>query len=171
MSHGVGVRIYFGPSFSLLTYSSGFYINLPLGALTIIVLAFIKVPNAKAQHTGKLSLKAQISRLDLPGSMLVIPSIIMLLLALNWGGTTYAWSSATIIGLFCGSFVEFCIFLAWEGCQGDKGILPFSILLKPVVACGVAVTIFCQGAFFLVVTYLPVWFQGNRAIALYLLSM
>ncbi|KAL9065886.1 MAG: hypothetical protein Q9161_007939 [Pseudevernia consocians] len=43
------------------------------------------------------------SDLDLVGFSIFAPALIMLLLALQWGGTTFAWNSSQIIGLFCGA--------------------------------------------------------------------
>ena len=38
--------------------------------------------------------------MDVVGNVLFLPSIICLLLALQWGGTTYPWSNGRIIALF-----------------------------------------------------------------------
>lgn len=42
----------------------------------------------------------RLKNLDLLGEFFVIPSIVSLLLALQWGGTKYAWSNGRIIALF-----------------------------------------------------------------------
>lgn len=130
-----------------------------------MIIAFINVPSARSQIKGSFTFREQLLRLDLPGCALFIPSVIMLLLAVNWGGTTYAWASATIIGLFCGSFVELCVFLVWEHFQGQNAILPLNIVRKPIVAYCVLVNLLTQGAFFVVVTYIPVWFQVVKNVS------
>jgi hypothetical protein len=52
------------------------------------------------------------------GTVLFVPAIICLLLALQWGGTEYAWNSGRIIALFvvfgvC--IVFFCVDQWWMG--------------------------------------------------------
>lgn len=49
------------------------------------------------------------------GTLLFIPAIVCLLLALQWGGTTYAWDSGRIIALFVvfGVCILVFIFVQW----------------------------------------------------------
>jgi len=78
-----------------------FYINLPLGAITIAALVLTFNPPTRAVENE--TVKERIKRLDLPGVAVFVPAIFMILLALQWGGITYAWSSSRTIGLFvCG---------------------------------------------------------------------
>jgi hypothetical protein len=68
---------------------------------------------------------AKIAQLDIPGNTLFIASIICLLLALQWGGVTYAWSSWRIIllfvlfGLLLAAFVVVQVFMG-EMATGNK---------------------------------------------------
>ncbi|KAM3503895.1 hypothetical protein MY10362_003926 [Beauveria mimosiformis] len=75
-----------------LTWRWCFWINLPLGGLTIfIVLLLVRIPqepNAPAA-TGRPTL----DNLQLPGVVLLLASTVSLLLALQWGGPKYTWSS------------------------------------------------------------------------------
>lgn len=83
----------------------------------------------------------------------------MLLLALNWGGVTYDWGSATIIGLFCGSVGTSVVFVAWEFREGKNAMIPLDMLKNQVIMFASFVSILSQGSLFLVVYYLPIWFQ------------
>jgi MFS family permease len=106
-----------------------FYVNLPVGGVTGTILAFLKIPDSKQQDADLATCKQRLKRLDIPGFTLFTPAIIMLLLALDWGGVTYKWTSSTIIGLFCGAGGAWIMFLLWERTQGE-GVSAISSTLK-----------------------------------------
>lgn len=101
-----------------------FYINSPIGAVTVLPLVIIRVPNAQQDAGLKVSFRGKLARLDPLGSALFAAVIIMLLMAINWGGVTYPWSSSRIIGLLCGSGATFLLFLLWEHRMGEAAMLP-----------------------------------------------
>lgn len=69
-----------------------FYINLPIGAITIIVIAlFFTAPERKA--VAKLTWKERAEQLDLYGTAFFMPAVVCLLLALQWGGSKYEVSN------------------------------------------------------------------------------
>ncbi|KAL9480906.1 hypothetical protein ACSS6W_005692 [Trichoderma asperelloides] len=124
------------------------------GAFSIV--AFI-APLQKRPQTEPIA--RRIRALDLIGASLFIPAILMALLALQWGGSTYAWKSATIIGLFLG-FGGLCVvFVLWQIYKGEEAMLPMTILLNRTVAFSSLTLAFAYGAIFSVVYYLPEWFQ------------
>lgn len=68
-----------------------FYINLPFGgAAMLIIFFFYKFPNQGP--TAELSWSKKLSQLDAPGTALLVPAVVCILLALQWGGQTYAVS-------------------------------------------------------------------------------
>jgi MFS family permease len=68
-----------------------FFINLPIGGLAMVIIFIIlKLPERKIEQ---LSWKEKLLRLDPLGNLFFIPSIVCLLLALQWGGTTYVGQS------------------------------------------------------------------------------
>jgi len=74
-----------------------FYINLPIGCFTILIIALIlHVPSASQT---KLFVRKQIAQLDLLSTACFLPCNISLILALQWGGSTYAWNDRRIITL------------------------------------------------------------------------
>ena len=83
----------------------------------------------------------------------------MLLLALNWGGVTYGWRSATIIGLFCGSAGACVVFFAWEFREGKSAMIPLEMLKHRVIISASLTCVSAQGSLLLVIYYLPIWFQ------------
>jgi hypothetical protein len=86
----------------------------------------------------------------------------MFLLALDWGGTTYAWSSSIVIGLFCGAGVAFIIFAVWEYRLGDNAMIPLSILGQRIIWSSCAVMFFFFSSLMMLSFYLPIYFQTIR---------
>ena len=137
--------------------STGFYINLPLGAITAVILVFFFSPHERT--TTKQSLTHKIKHLDLPGLALFIPAVVMVLLAVQWGGTTHAWKSATIIGLFVGFGVLICLFAAWQWFLKDEASIPPRIMCQRSVYSAAVVVFMGMGSVQLIAYYLPMWFQ------------
>jgi MFS family permease len=71
-----------------------FYINLPVGA--VAAAAFIAFFHPPIRPNEQRPMIERVKKLDLIGASIFVPSIIMLLLALQWGGNTYAASSPEI---------------------------------------------------------------------------
>lgn len=86
----------------------------------------------------------------------------MFILPLQWGGTKYAWSSATIIGLFCGSFSNLLVFLAWEHRMGDEAMIPLGLVKRRVIWSSCLNIAFFVGSAFTFTYYLPIYFQAVR---------
>jgi MFS family permease len=77
---------------SNVTWRWCFYINLPIGGLAMVVIAvFLNVPD---RDTTKLSMKEKLRQLDLLGTSILVPGVVCLLLALQWGGPTYPVSDS-----------------------------------------------------------------------------
>ncbi|TVY20793.1 Efflux pump mlcE [Lachnellula arida] len=137
-----------------------FYINLPAGGVTLAVLAFVRIPeNRERTQEKKLTFGEKINRLDPIGFTLFAPTCVMLLIALQWGGSTHPWNSSTIIGLFIGSGACLLVFLFWENRRGDTAMIPLSMLRQHVFYSSCLVTAAQYGSLSLFAYYLPVWFQ------------
>ncbi|OQE41981.1 hypothetical protein PENCOP_c004G09042 [Penicillium coprophilum] len=143
-----------------LTWRWCFYINLPFGAVTFLfVFFFFQAPKAILK---KNTFKEQLKELDLIGTFFFLPSIISLLLALQWGGTKYPWSNGRIIGLFVVFGVLGLIFIGIEIWAGDRATVP-PRLIKNRNVWGAAWYALAIGASFFVFTfYLPIWFQSIK---------
>jgi hypothetical protein len=158
----------YAPSFPLFAFidSSGFYINLPVGALSAIVLLLIYIPDRlNKTKTKKATVLSTLLKLDLVGFFLFAPFAIMFLMALEWGGTEYPWKSPTIIGLFCGAGATLVIFAAWEYHVGDEAMVPYSMLRKRVVWSSCLVVGFFFGCLFIFSYYLPIYFQAVKGVS------
>ncbi|KAI9729619.1 MAG: hypothetical protein M1818_008466 [Claussenomyces sp. TS43310] len=141
----------------------GFYINLPIGGIIVAGLGFMTIPT----RTPKIntSIWATIDSLDLPGFGLFAPTSIMVLLAVEWGGSTYPWNSATIIGLFCGGGCNLIIFLAWEYRRGDMAMIPLPMLQQQIIWASCVFMFFYFGVQMITSYYLSMYFQAIRDVS------
>ncbi|KAI4128159.1 MAG: hypothetical protein LQ338_002861 [Usnochroma carphineum] len=141
-----------------------FYINLPLGAVTVVGIAiFFKSP--KRQKQESIGFQARFRQFDPIGTTLFIPAIICLLLALQWGGSKYAWSNGRIIALLVifGLLAIGFIFMQFR--QGDNATIPIRIVTQRSVATAAWFS-FCLGAsFFVLIYYVPIWFQAIKGVS------
>ncbi|KAL9076715.1 MAG: hypothetical protein Q9161_000700 [Pseudevernia consocians] len=141
-----------------------FYINLPIGAVTIVGIAlfFTSPPREKENSIGFWEGAKQF---DPIGTTLFMPCIICLLLALQWGGSKYHWGDGRIIALFVVSGVLGVAFAGVQLWKGDNATVPPRILKKRSIAFG-SWFIFCLGgSFFILIYYIPIWFQAIKGVS------
>jgi hypothetical protein len=143
----------------MLLFYQGFYINLPPVGFTILLLLFLRIPEQTDKKPISQNIMPLLRELDIGGFALFAPACIMFLLALNWGGSTYSWKSATVIGLLCGSFATAWIFAVWQWRRGDRAMIPPAIISNRLVLFGCLVSGSQMGALSLLAYYLPLWFQ------------
>jgi EmrB/QacA subfamily drug resistance transporter len=144
-----------------LTWRWCFYINLPFGALTA---AFI-IPFLNVKRRGKkveATWKQQIQKFDLPGTACFLPAIICLLLALQWGGSKYAWNSGRIIALLVIFVVLVAGFITIQWWKQEDATVPPRVFLNRNVWGSAWFGAMLGAAFFLIVYYLPIWFQAIK---------
>lgn len=164
MQAGGGVR-HLSPSYIARTdaNNAGFFINLPVGAVSAIILIFIRFPDDPHKvERAKTARRITLSDFDFPGFVLFAGFAIMFLLALEWGGTVYPWKSAVIVGLFCGSSAVLVIFAAWEYRVGENAMIPIAMVRQRVVWSACLVMAFFFGALLTFTYYLPIYFQAVK---------
>jgi hypothetical protein len=146
-----------------ITWRWCFYINLPIGGVTIVgITIFLRNPE---QLRSNKSLKERFEQLDFLGAFFLIPAVVCLLLALQWGGTKYPWNSGRIIGLLCAFGVIVLIFIAIQIRGGDKATIPARVLFQRSVFFSFMFA-FCVGSsFFIVIYYIPLYFQGVKGVS------
>ncbi|KAE8147316.1 putative efflux pump antibiotic resistance protein [Aspergillus avenaceus] len=129
-----------------------FYINLPIGAVT-----FIR-PVAET-FIGRLK------RFDPLGTIVFMPAVICILLALQWGGTAYAWQSGNIIALFVvfTMLLLACVIIQWRA-QENATVPPRIIKNRMVWSCAIYQLTLGAG-FFIFVYYVPMWFQAVQGVS------
>src|SRR5437773_11604658 len=81
-----------------------FYVNMPVGALAVAIVALrLHLHTPPTRH-----------RIDYLGAALLSGGVGSLVLLTTWGGSQYAWGSDTIIGLGVAGVVLLAVFLWWE---------------------------------------------------------
>lgn len=138
--------------------SIGFYINLPLGGITLGILLLVFHPPAR--DNNQMSQLEKLKNLDILGFLLFSPAIVMLLLALQWGGSRFPWHSATIIGLLCGAGGMLVVFAAWQWHLQDAASIPPSVVTQRTVGLGALSAVLANGGINIINYWLPIWFQA-----------
>ncbi|RDW66377.1 hypothetical protein BP6252_10012 [Coleophoma cylindrospora] len=134
-----------------------FYLNLPVGAPVFFFFLFLQFPDSPKSPPS--SWRQLPEKLDLVGFLAFAPAILMILLAFQWGGSTYPWNSPTIIGLFIGGAALIMIFGFLEHRRGETAMIPLALLKERVVYCACLTTMLQMGALMALSYYMPTWFQ------------
>ena len=142
-----------------------FYINLPIGAVALVVVTVVlPVTSVRKQH-----------RIDYPGAFLLAAFATCVVLATSWGGTSYPWSSPVIISLFAGAVV---LILAWwlSARYAAEPMLPLRLFRNPVFSVSAAILLAAGFAMFGAISYLPLFLQVVHRVSatlsgVYLLPM
>lgn len=151
-----------------LTWRWCFYINLPIGAVTVLFITFFFHPTSKAsgntQKLGDLTIMERIKLFDIVGTSIFLPTIVCLLLALQLGGSTYAWNSPRIIALLVIFGLLLIVFVAIQLKAKDNATVPARVLKQRSVAAASAFSVALGASFFVYVYFLPIWFQAIKGV-------
>lgn len=131
-----------------LTWRWAFWINVPI-AIVVVGIAAVAIPEI-----------ARTARpvLDYAGIVLVGLGAAGLTLATSWGGTTYAWGSPIIIGLFAGSVAALVGFVFAEK-RAAEPILPLRLFSNPVFTVCCVLSFVVGFAMLGALTFLPTYMQ------------
>jgi EmrB/QacA subfamily drug resistance transporter len=131
-----------------LTWRWAFWINVPVSIIVFFVAA-AAIPSLTSRTKPTI---------DYTGIVLVGLGATGLTLATSWGGTTYPWSSATIVGLFVGSTVALGLFV-WVESRVAEPILPTRLFGDPVFTVCCALSFVVGFAMLGALTFLPTYMQ------------
>jgi len=137
-----------------LTWRWIFYINIPIGAIALIVVA-LQVP-------GKL--RRVHHKIDYLGTVLLSLAATSLILLTSLGGTTYAWASTPIYILGIAGVALIIAFIFTERSAAEP-ILPLHLFRTRVFSVTSVVGFIVGFGMFGAITYLPAFFQVVRGIS------
>ncbi|GAA5892910.1 hypothetical protein JCM5296_006039 [Sporobolomyces johnsonii] len=126
-------------------------------SLSIVVIAiFLPLKQVKG------SMKKKLKQIDYGGSFLTMSASVLLILPLNWGGTSFPWVSGPVLGCLIAGVLTFAIFFVWEGKIAKIPVVPPAIFKQRTVAT-IFFNTFCSGATILVqLYYIPQYLQVAR---------
>lgn len=130
-----------------------FYINLPIGAIALVVIFYGMRKLHKPKHRPSI---------DYAGTVLIIAAVVCFLLPLMWGGQDYAWDSAIVISLFIVGGVLLATFIVVEMKFVESPIIPMRLFkVRNFTICTI-INFFAGFQLFLISYFLPIWFQTVR---------
>jgi EmrB/QacA subfamily drug resistance transporter len=132
-----------------LHWSFIFWINLPLGAVALVMTerALRRLPRNDRPH-----------QLDVIGAALMVGAALALMLALSWGGIRYPWSSLRIITLIASSGALWGLFTL-RLLTAREPFIPLAILHGRVTSTITIAAFFSIGTIIGVTIYMPLYCQ------------
>jgi EmrB/QacA subfamily drug resistance transporter len=131
-----------------LSWRWAFYVNLPVGAIALVLLvAKLHLPKYRTEH-----------RIDWLGAGLLAVGITALVLITTWGGNQYAWRSAQILGLAAVATVSLVAFALVER-RAPEPILPLNLFTNRNFSLVSAIGFLLGFAMFGAINFLPLYQQ------------
>jgi EmrB/QacA subfamily drug resistance transporter len=125
-----------------------FYVNIPVGAVALVIIAYAVPGQLRRVHHD----------IDYLGIVLLSIGVTALVLLTSLGGTTYAWSSAPIV--ICGiGGVVFLVAFAFVERAAKEPVLPLHLFSIRTFSVASTVGFILGFAMFGALTFLPLWFQ------------
>jgi EmrB/QacA subfamily drug resistance transporter len=131
-----------------------FYVNLPVGAVALAVIA-------TAFHARTVKQRHEI---DYLGAGLLAAALSAVILFTSLGGTTWAWSSTKIIALIVASIVLLPLFVFVEA-RAAEPIMPLTLFRNHTFSVTSIVGFIVGFALFGAITYLPLYLQVTKGLS------
>lgn len=142
-----------------VTWRWCFYINLPIGAVSgIIILLFFQ--NPKLAKPIPATWREKVLQMDPIGVVFAMGAVISFVLAMQAGGQTDAWDSSKVIGLLVGFVLIVAVFACWESYNGSRAMIESRLIKMNIVWVNAAYSFCVVASFFTIVYFLPVYFQS-----------
>ncbi|HEY5097763.1 MAG TPA: MFS transporter [Acidimicrobiales bacterium] len=131
-----------------------FYINIPIGAVALVVTA-VALP-------GALSRVRRV--IDYLGTALMALAATSLVLFTSLGGTSYPWTSPLILGLAAAGVVFTILFLMAER-RAVEPVIPLPLFANKVFSASSAIGFVVGFAMFGALTFLPLFLQDVKGVS------
>jgi len=130
-----------------------FYINIPVGALAII-LSLIFIPQDTPVESGK--------RFDIPGAVLFLSGLTALMLGLN-KGAGWGWASPAVLGLLGGAFILLVAFI-WIELHSNAPMLDLSLFRVPLFSISTANAVLNYICVYTIIFLMPFYLIQGRGL-------
>jgi EmrB/QacA subfamily drug resistance transporter len=127
-----------------------FFMNIPLGALALAVV----MRTIPSRYEGQRR-----EPIDYLGGVLLASALTCVLLAAAWGGNTYAWDSAEVVGAAAAGVALLVAFVLTELRVRDP-LLPLSLFRGRTFSVSSAAGLLIGAILFTITIYVPVFVQG-----------
>ncbi|KAF2795009.1 DNA repair protein RAD50 [Melanomma pulvis-pyrius CBS 109.77] len=137
-----------------------FYLNLPIGGLSLVILfVFLQV-----NYDGHMTLRQKIGRIDYLGNAVLMASAVSILYALAYAGVQYEWSSWHILVPLLLGFLGFLIFPFTQAgpLAAAEPVLPLRLFAHRTSAIIAFNTLMNSALSYWTVFFLPIFFQSAK---------
>ncbi len=155
---GTGLGPLFGGLIaSYSTWRWAFYIALPIGGPTLVMLFFF----LRVNYDRSTAFATKVSRLDWPGNAVFVGATSSVLIALSWAGTVYPWSSYKVLVPLIVGMLALIGFVGLEDTRFIANpMMPVRFFRSSVVSLIFLLTFLHGMVTMWAVYFLPVYFQG-----------
>jgi len=154
---------------SKLSWRWCFYFSIPIAGVALAGLVFV-LPANPPPNKLEGTLFEKFMKFDPIGNCLVAPDITFVLLAVQWGGILYPWSSPRVIALLVVGSVLCVAFVVSQIYLGEDGTCPPRIMKQRSMAASTIVQV-CLGAPLIITSfYIPIYFQVQLSLPAILMS-
>ncbi|KAF9166008.1 hypothetical protein DFQ26_008854 [Actinomortierella ambigua] len=145
-----------------------YFINLPIGSLAFVFVAiFLHVKQPQTR-----TFRQSMAKVDYLGIVLLVASVMMVLLALNWAADAkYAWDSPMILSLLIlGTFIG-CLFLINEWRVGlasnnnKQPVIPLHLFGTLSLAANQICNLFQSAVYIGLIYSVPIYFQATAGLS------
>lgn len=137
-----------------LSWHWTFWINVPLGIITIIFIAkVLHLPHNKTSH-----------KIDYWGMGTMIPAITSLILITTWGGSQYEWNSPVILLLILACLIFTAAFILIEH-KAKEPIIPLKLFKSRVFTLATLTGITIGAGMFAAVSFMPTYLQMVNGVS------
>ncbi|KAI1244292.1 hypothetical protein MGN70_014162 [Eutypa lata] len=139
-----------------------FYINHPFGVLSLLATLFLFRTPDRATQVKTTTLREKVLQLDLLGAVLLMGATVSYLLAWQYCGGE--WLSGRVVGLLAAFGIISILFGRWEVFQGERAMMAPWLIRQRVVWLNCLYAFFFGGSYYVVVYYLPIYFQSIAGV-------
>src|SRR6202140_3186144 len=150
MAAGIGGPVLGGVFAEHLHWSMIFWINAPLGLISLAMLL---------PKMGKIPVYHRRRKVDWLGGLLLMAAAVVFMLVLTWGGNRYVWLSPTIRAMV-GASVALALAFVWHARRAEEPFLPLSLMGGTVVPYAMAAGGCAMGAMLGLTVHLPLYYEA-----------